>query len=134
MRMTHDEIIAVIIHHRDGGQVMCRSRHSTMEEWVLVEDEPSWNFWKNSYRPYIPPPVAPTVPWEYIDKEYNYAAWDEDGRIWVYMDKPITSSHGWVVVRNHYNLVINLCGFERGNLPWDQTLCTRPSVDNNSQV
>jgi hypothetical protein len=127
-------MIAVITHHKNGGRLESQSTFGN-DPWTLLDRfTVSWNFAANSYRPYIPPPIAPTIPWEYIDKKYNYAAWDEDGRIWVYMDKPITSLHGWVVVRNHYNLVINLCGFERGNLPWNQTLCIRPNVDNNSQV
>ena len=42
--MTHDEMIAVLTHHKNGGKVQCRSHHSNT--WHDFHDgvEPSWHF------------------------------------------------------------------------------------------
>lgn len=49
--MTHDEMIAVIQHHRDGGEVEFFKDKS----WNKIVGDPSWNFRYCMYRPYIEP-------------------------------------------------------------------------------
>jgi hypothetical protein len=46
--MTHDEMIAVIAHHRDGGKVEWSYR--AQNEWYDDED-PCWGFNSCDYRP-----------------------------------------------------------------------------------
>ena len=59
--MTHDEMIAVIKHHRDGGKVEIRPRHST-GGWCDVS-APSWSFADSEYRPKKEPAVAWGIIW-----------------------------------------------------------------------
>lgn len=47
--MTHDEMIAVIEHHKKGGKVEIRPRHST-GGWCDART-PSWSFADSEYRP-----------------------------------------------------------------------------------
>jgi hypothetical protein len=46
--MTHDEMIAVIQHHKNGGKVEYMSRAENT--WTLVSGEPLWNFAVHDYR------------------------------------------------------------------------------------
>jgi hypothetical protein len=46
--MTHDEMIAVIQHHRDGGKVESKKSNDSQWEELL---EPHWNFSACDYRP-----------------------------------------------------------------------------------
>ena len=52
--MTHDEMIAVIQHHKNGGEV----EYYTGDDigWILCDD-PVWNFGENDYRPKPKPMV-----------------------------------------------------------------------------
>ena len=59
--MTHDEMIAVIKHHRDGGKVEIRPRHST-GGWCDVS-APSWSCADSEYRIKKEPVVAWVVTW-----------------------------------------------------------------------
>jgi len=46
--MPHDEMIAVIQHHKNGGIVQCQRPHETI--WFDVTDCPKWNFRDFDYR------------------------------------------------------------------------------------
>jgi len=48
MSMTHDEMIAVIKHHKNGGKV--EYMHLTENKWVITDGDPLWNFAKHDYR------------------------------------------------------------------------------------
>ena len=49
--MTHDEMIAVIQHYKDGGEV----EFYNDKFWNKVDGIPSWDFRTYMYRPYIKP-------------------------------------------------------------------------------
>jgi hypothetical protein len=59
--MTHDEMIAVLTHHKNGGEVQCRSHHSNT--WHDFHDgvEPSWHFSTCDFR------AKPLVVWIITD-------------------------------------------------------------------
>jgi hypothetical protein len=46
--MTHDEMIAVIQHHKNGGKVEYMSRAENT--WASVKGDPIWNFAAHDYR------------------------------------------------------------------------------------
>lgn len=46
--MTHDEMIAVIQHHKNGGKV--EYKHHTENKWVITDGDPLWNFARHDYR------------------------------------------------------------------------------------
>ena len=48
--MTHDEMIAVIQHHKNGGKVQCRNHHSNTWHDFLDGIRPSWDFATCDYR------------------------------------------------------------------------------------
>lgn len=52
--MTHDEMIAVIQHHRDGGKV---EYHAGYDIGWICTDDPVWNFGECDYRPKPEPMV-----------------------------------------------------------------------------
>jgi len=60
--MTHDEMIAVITHHKNGGEV----EYYTGDDigWILCDD-PVWNFGESDYRP---KPEPMTIYAEICDK------------------------------------------------------------------
>jgi hypothetical protein len=49
--MTHDEMIAVILHHKNGGKVQHTGKHPSLR-WhdMLDGQEPSWDFSCLNYR------------------------------------------------------------------------------------
>lgn len=47
--MTHDEMIAVIEHHKKGGKVQCSKRTLVRPEWFDAPG-PTWNFYEYDYR------------------------------------------------------------------------------------
>jgi len=46
--MTHDEMIAVITHHKNGGKV--EYKEDGAETWTELYAEPLWNFAQHDYR------------------------------------------------------------------------------------
>jgi len=46
--MTHDEMIAVIQHHKNGGKVEYMGRAENT--WTLTSGKPLWNFAQHDYR------------------------------------------------------------------------------------
>ena len=46
--MTHDEMIAVITHHKNGGNVEYKDHGA--ETWIKLLTEPLWNFARHDYR------------------------------------------------------------------------------------
>jgi hypothetical protein len=46
--MTHDEMIAVITHHKNGGKVEYKAHGA--ETWIKLLTKPLWNFAHHNYR------------------------------------------------------------------------------------
>ena len=73
--MTHDEMIAVIQHHKDGGEVEVFENTS----WNKIVGDPSWNFRTYMYRPYIKPEPKQVVTiekwliYDNLSKSYSIA-------------------------------------------------------------
>ena len=54
--MTHDEMILVITHHKNGGKVQCK--HQSDDNWSdFIDCVPRWDFWQFKYRA-KPEPLA----------------------------------------------------------------------------
>ena len=51
--MTHDEMIAVIQHHKDGGEVQFYAYNEP--DTLYIGDDIIWNFNRYFYRPYVEP-------------------------------------------------------------------------------
>jgi hypothetical protein len=61
--MTHDEMIAVIQHHKNGGEVECLNRSVDDDRWVAIKN-PAWNFPECDYRA----KPEPATLWLELDK------------------------------------------------------------------
>lgn len=59
--ITHDEMIDVIAHHKNGGKVECRERGQ--DEWIYTEP-PAWDFFVYEYRKKIEPRSLWEVRWQ----------------------------------------------------------------------
>jgi hypothetical protein len=46
--MTHDEMIAVLTHHKNGGNVQVK--HIITHQWYDCDEVQSWNFTNYEYR------------------------------------------------------------------------------------
>lgn len=55
--MTHDEMIAVIEHHKHGGKVECKSKDGGLWKEVTTKIGPAWDFYSYDYRA-KPEPLA----------------------------------------------------------------------------
>jgi hypothetical protein len=47
--MTHDEMITVITHHKNGGEVQCLNHSAGDDRWIPIKN-PAWNFPECDYR------------------------------------------------------------------------------------
>jgi hypothetical protein len=54
--MTHDEMIAVIQYHKNGGAVEFKCKSDPPDQWLQIA-EPGWNFYDCDYRPEPEPMV-----------------------------------------------------------------------------
>ncbi len=64
--MTHDEMIAVIQHHKNGGKVEYMGRAENT--WAPVKGDPIWNFAAHDYR-IKPEPMVIFAEVSYINGE-----------------------------------------------------------------
>ena len=64
--MTHDEMIAVITHHKNGGKVEYMGRAENT--WASVKGDPIWNFAAHDYR-IKPEPMVIFAEVSYINGE-----------------------------------------------------------------
>lgn len=62
------------------------------------------------------------LPWHVISPEYQWAARDENGAVWVYEEMPYQRFDMWV----GYGLSCRHIIHKPGNKPWDQSLIKRP--------
>lgn len=63
------------------------------------------------------------LPWHVISPEYQWAARDANGAVWVYAEKPSMRFGMWTGV---YAQDCNHLIHKPGNKPWDQSLVKRP--------
>lgn len=63
------------------------------------------------------------LPWHVISPEYQWAARDANGAVWVYAEKPSMRFDMWTGV---YAQDCNHLIHKPGNKPWDQSLVKRP--------
>jgi hypothetical protein len=86
--MTHDEMIAVITHHKNGGEIEFKPKDNTTWEKTST---PCWIFDSNDYRAKPEPAV--------IYAEVIYAEAMPNRRVVRYSNSVITPKHGGTVVK-----------------------------------
>lgn len=93
------------------------------ERWVTKLSSPFVDHFV--YRIAPEPEIDIELPWHVISPEYQWAARDESGDIYVYASMPSTAhlKTWWVgEVSQYCNHLIH----KPGNKPWDQSLIKRP--------
>ena len=76
-----------------------------------------------TYRIEPEPETDIELPWHVISPEYQWAARDANGAVWVYAEKPSMRFDMWTGV---YAQDCNHLIHKPGNKPWDQSLVKRP--------
>jgi len=71
--MTHDEMIRVIEHHKNGGEVEYRYKSKGVEPWTNAE-EPLWDFDRYDYRIKEKPKTKTVYEWMHRYETLN--AWE----------------------------------------------------------
>ena len=90
---------------------MIKTAHTFLDDYLYrIEPEPETDI---------------ELPWHVIQPEYQWAARDADGAVWVYTSEPsVDYSRQW-----WYGIASRNCGFlihKPGSKLWDQSLIKRP--------
>lgn len=132
MTKTTREMIEVMEAFERGESIECKLfPHVDKDSWVLLLDEPSWDWSAVDYR------VAPTpdsIDWSHVSSEYKYMARDKSGDIFLYSKRPRLEEFIW-----HPHNCIACClqtggskinpfsSYKKGTVSWDESLVERPS-------
>ncbi|AGF91054.1 hypothetical protein SXHG_00032 [Synechococcus phage MRHenn-2013a] len=86
-------------------------------------EEPSWLL---GYDYRIKPKTPLQIPWELIDKKYQWAAKSEAGHIFLYSNRPFKAINRFVADRG-YVTSIPLVNINPDDIPWQDSLVKRPA-------
>lgn len=70
--------------------------------------------------------TKPSVNWEHVSSEFNYLAEDADGGVFLYEDKPYTSTETWMVDNGDITEAHVLASYLKGTCDWKESLIKRP--------
>lgn len=120
------EKVAVMQAYLSGETL--ESTMSGVSSWVEwgTHQEPNWNWEWCDYR-VKEEDYTLDIPWEMIDERWKWAAMDNDGRVYLYIEEPHTGSGQfgvdvWPVAEYASFLKISLPDTKH----WDKTLTKRP--------
>lgn len=81
----------------------------------------------SKYGIYRIPAREPEYPWEHLAKWVKFCARDESGQVWAYDKKPMIERDAWVADCIMFAATeITVFNFERGDVPWQDSLRERP--------
>ena len=67
-----------------------------------------------------------SLPWAALDDRWQWAAWDMDGRVWVYLECPDLGPILWTTDGHCLEITGLLANLDPGNKPWNESLIRRP--------
>ena len=70
--------------------------------------------------------IKPSINWEHVSSEFNYLAEDADGGVFLYEDKPYTTTETWMVVSGDLVEAHILASYTKGTCDWKGSLIERP--------
>ena len=71
-------------------------------------------------------PKKPSINWEHVSSEFNYLAEDADGGVFLYEDKPYTTTETWMVASGDLVEAHILASYTKGTCDWQDSLVKRP--------
>lgn len=78
------------------------------------------------------------LPWEYIDPEYNWAAMDKNGAVWLYKHKPkhdpVPRLARWVNAEAAGAAKITFLIIDTDGIHWETSLTQRPASEGNTNA
>lgn len=119
-KLTLAEKIAVMQACLEGKTIQCRSNPDNIWSEIL---NPVWSWANTEYR--IKPAEGLTIPWGAINDAYNWAAVDQDDKVYLYSSKPKKGFAGFQS-RDDYTRIDHILVYKRGNVAWDESLIQRP--------
>lgn len=128
-------MISVMRAYLDGKTIQIADRDYDWgwKDWDY-SCHPNWDWASHTYRIKQEEKIPPSIPWNAIEDHYDWFTVDEDGEGWLWSgDEPDKSfSIGkWLMGREDgdqgESCELQGVKWERGNLPWDQTLIKRPA-------
>ena len=75
--------------------------------------------------------TKPSVNWEHVSSEFKYLAEDADGGVFLYEDKPYTSTETWMVDNGDLVEAHILASYTKGTCDWKESLVKRPEGDSH---
>ena len=70
--------------------------------------------------------AKPSINWEHVSSAFNYLAEDADGGVFLYEDKPHTTTETWMVDNGELAEAHMLASYSRGTCDWKDSLVKRP--------
>lgn len=129
--MNTEEKIKVMQAFLDGEEIEVinhRNKSTTTTHTGL--HEPPWNWWDFAYR-IKEKNYSLSIPWELIDDTWQWAAMDEDGMVYFYVDEPNEGFSEWY---SDYDYVGSPLKIETPNPEyWEKTLTKRTEDPSNGE-
>lgn len=116
--------IAVMQAFADGKAIEVSPKRGNIWEKT---NHPYWSWALNDYRIYEEPVILDEIPWDFVNPEYKYHAFDNDGKGYFLKYPPrLDSKEGYWYCDRHSHTSSSLVVIKRGNKPWDKSLVKRP--------
>lgn len=118
------EAIEVMQAWLEGKTIQFRMNRPYEASWL---DAPklTWNFNEYEYR--VKPVEPDQIDWDQIHPMWKYMARDENGRVYLFEDKPKFYATNWSVEFGEYARIEQLfTSYKQGDVAWQDSLVTRP--------
>lgn len=89
----------------DDVDIQHGDRFDSEDDWSDT-NFPVWNWAQYDYRikKSSPDSTPLNIPWDWIDRAYNYAAMDRDGSVWLFTHTVVHSESQWYSQAGDYEL------------------------------
>lgn len=115
--------IEVMEAYLQGKQIEVNVASPGKGEWMPVE-VPTWNWYSTIYR--VVPSIPDSIDWTHVHPKFRYMARDEDGKTYLYTDKPRLGGSSWGLQKNFCVLANAFMSAVVGNIDWKESLVERP--------
>lgn len=125
---TTEQMIEIMQAYVNGAHIQVAHRTAGCKWHDLLEPaiHPTWDWLRSIYRVKPVPPPTPISfdGWRFIHSRYKWMASDENGSIYVYVNKPCVGVHKWMGHGDYAR--VNALTITRGTVHWKDSLIARP--------